>query len=46
MRLGPGQLREVAEVGFVLDDGVAFDDGGSDVSLRFEPQYGQRAAST
>ena len=38
MRLRPGQLGEVAEVGFVLDDGVFVDDGGSDVSLRFEPK--------
>ena len=38
MRLGPGQLGEVAKVGFVLDDGVAVDDGGRDVSLRSEPE--------
>ena len=38
MRLGPGQLGEVAKVGFVLDDVVAVDDGGRDVSLRSEPE--------
>ena len=38
VRLGPGQLGEVAKVGFVLDDGVAVDDGGRDVSLRSEPE--------
>ena len=38
MRLRPGQLGEVAEVGFVLDDGVAVDNGGSDIRLRFEPE--------
>ena len=38
VRLGPGQLGEVAKVGFVLDDGVAVDDLGRDVSLRSEPE--------
>ena len=37
-RLGPGQLREVAEVGFVLDDGVVVDDGLGDAVLGVEPE--------
>ena len=38
VRLGPGQLGEVAEVGFVLDDGVVVDDGLGDAVLGVKPE--------